>query len=78
MNSFGKAAFRTLIAAMTGPFGADAWDPVGSFALGSRGTPKRITEDRPFWTKGVRQGTSLLMPRLVRKKLSKAKASVGS
>lgn len=54
MNRLGKADLRSLIAETTGPCEALDWEPVGSFAEGWRGTPKRMTDLRPFWTRGVR------------------------
>jgi len=51
------------MAEMTGPDGSSAAVPRASFAEGASGTPKRITERRPFATRGVRKGTRRLRPR---------------
>lgn len=64
MKRVGKASLRALMARMTGPFGSDALEPVSSLTEGARGTPKRMTELRPLATSGVRNGISLLTPRL--------------
>ena len=48
---------------MTGPLGSSALEPRASFAVGASGTPKRMTDLRPFATSGVRYGTTLFRPR---------------
>jgi len=37
---------------MTGPFGSSAAVPSASLAPGASGTPKSMTERRPFWMRG--------------------------
>lgn len=48
---------------MTGPLGSSADVPRASFVLGAKGTPKTITDRRPFCTRGVRNGMRRLTPR---------------
>lgn len=63
MNNSGKASFSSFIAEMTGPVGSLAEVPQESLVPGANGTPKRITDFKPFATKGVRKGISLFRPR---------------
>lgn len=48
---------------ITGPSGSSAVVPSGSLERGVMGTPKRMTERSPLWTRGARWEMSLLMPR---------------
>ena len=48
---------------MTGPSGSSAAVPSASFAVGAKGTPKRMTDRKPFWTSGVMKEINLLRPR---------------
>lgn len=48
---------------MTGPCESSAAVPRASLAPGAMGTPKRMTDRRPFRMSGSRRGITLLMPR---------------